>query len=257
MKKKTIAIFLAALMLASLSACGSEKQKEQTSEVTTEETKEEISKDSEDVSSESDSTDEVEELLGGWTEAESPEVTDEVKSLLEKALEETVGAQYTPVALLETQVVAGTNYRLLCRRAVTSPEAEETYAYVTIYADLNGGAELLDIADTGVKTNLSEEAEGAYEAVSSPELTEEAKKAFDQSIEGLTGVSYEPLALLATQVVSGTNYVILCRSQVVYPGADSSYSLMTVYQDLQGKAETLDIEELKDEETESVESSEQ
>lgn len=245
MKKKAISVFLAAFMIFGLTACGSEAPAEKSSEEKSEETAGESSAESGEIESDEDET-----LLGGWEEAASPVVSDEVKSLLDKALEETMGADYIPSALLETQVVAGTNYRLLCRKSVTSPAAEETYAYVTFYADPDGNASLLDIVDTGVKTDISEEAAGAYEASESPELTENAQEAFEQAAEGMTGVSYEPLALLATQVVAGTNYRILCRSQVVYPGAESTYSLVTVYEDTEGKSEILDIQELKTEEAE-------
>ena len=38
------------------------------------------------------------------------------------------------------------------------------------------------------------------------------------------------VALLSTQVVAGTNYRILCEATVVYPGAESHYAVMTVYE---------------------------
>ena len=78
------------------------------------------------------------------------------------------------------------------------------------------------------------EAEGAR-------LSDEAGAAFSKALEGLTGVSYEPLALLGTQLVSGTNYCILCQATVVYPGAAPYYALVYVYADLQGNAELLNI----------------
>ena len=46
------------------------------------------------------------------------------------------------IFLLATQVVAGRNYRLLCKATVVSPDAASTYAIVTVYADLEGGAEI-------------------------------------------------------------------------------------------------------------------
>ena len=46
---------------------------------------------------------------GGWAEAESPEITDELKALFEKACETLTGAELSPISLLETQVVAGMN----------------------------------------------------------------------------------------------------------------------------------------------------
>lgn len=72
-------------------------------------------------------------------------------------------------------------------------------------------------------------------------LTEAAQSAFDKATEGLLGVNYTPLALLGTQLVSGTNYCILCRAAVVYPGAEPYYAVVSVHEDLQGEAELLHI----------------
>ena len=47
---------------------------------------------------------------------------------------------------------------------------------------------------------------------------------FDKAMEGWDGVNYVPVALAATQVVSGTNYCIVCESTAVYPGAAQGQS---------------------------------
>ena len=56
-------------------------------------------------------------LVGGWEnvphgDAELPE---DAQTAFDKALDGLVGAKYTPVALLSTQVVAGMNYCILCQ----------------------------------------------------------------------------------------------------------------------------------------------
>ena len=65
----------------------------------------------------------------------------------------------------------------------------------------------------------------------------EAKAAFEKATEGLTGYEYEPIALLGTQIVSGTNYSILARGKSVVPDAEPSYEIITIYEDLEGNAE--------------------
>ena len=72
-------------------------------------------------------------------------------------------------------------------------------------------------------------------------VTEEAKNALEKAAEGLMGVGYVPVALLGTQVVSGTNYCLLCEATVVYPDAKPYYAVVTVYRDLQGNARVLNI----------------
>ena len=86
---------------------------------------------------------------------------------------------------------------------------------------------------------------GGWSATSETSLTEEAQAAFEKAVEGLTGVDYEPVDLLATQVVAGTNYCFLCRGTVVYPGAQPAYFLMYVYEDLQGNAQILEIKDME------------
>ena len=72
-------------------------------------------------------------------------------------------------------------------------------------------------------------------------LPEEVKEAYDKAMEGLVGVDYEPVAFLESQVVAGMNYRILCKSTVVYPGAETGYVIVTVYRALDGSAEVTDI----------------
>ena len=98
------------------------------------------------VSSEADAQGAAEDVVGSWTETESPVMTDEAKKALEKACETLTGAAYTPVALLATQVVAGTNYRILCTSTPSAPSSESKYVIATVYADLEGNAELLETA---------------------------------------------------------------------------------------------------------------
>ncbi len=47
------------------------------------------------------------------------------------------------------------------------------------------------------------------------DLPEAVASAFSQVTTGLDGVGYEPLMYLATQVVNGTNHMILCRQTLV------------------------------------------
>ena len=179
-------------------------------------------------------------LLGGWQEADSPVITEEMKALTEKAASDLVGATYTPVAYLASQVVSGTNHLVLCRTAPVIPEPIETYTFVTIYQDLHGGAQITNVIDTGRPTNIADLSGGWYQA-ESPEITEEIEGLCTKAFEKLTGVNYKPVALLSEQVVAGMNYCILCESTIVYPGADTTFAFVYLYKDLEGNVEVLDI----------------
>ena len=65
---------------------------------------------------------------------------------------------------------------------------------------------------------------------------------FDKAFEGLEGVSYTPVALLASRTTgSGIQYRILCKATVVVPGAQEEYVVVTLQRGWLGKAEILDI----------------
>lgn len=86
-------------------------------------------------------------LMGGWQEAESPILTKDALSAFNKATDGLVGVDYTPIALLSTQVVAGTNYRILCEATVVYPGAEPYYVVMTVYEGLDGSAGILSVSD--------------------------------------------------------------------------------------------------------------
>lgn len=87
------------------------------------------------------------EMTGGWQEAQSPAMTDEAKAAFEKATEGLLCVDYVPVALLSTQVVAGTNYRILCEATTVYPGAEMHYAVVNVYVSPEGNANFLSVTD--------------------------------------------------------------------------------------------------------------
>ena len=87
------------------------------------------------------------QLSGGWQATKYFAISEESGAVLDKALEGLTGAEYEPVALLATQVVAGKNYCFLCRKTLTTPGAEPSYAYIYVYEDLEGTATILEIQD--------------------------------------------------------------------------------------------------------------
>ena len=176
------------------------------------------------------------EIVGGWTRAESPAITDDFKKVFEKATAELTGVDYEPVAYLSSQVVAGKNHRVLCTATVVVPDAEPTYAILQIYEDLQGNAEVTEIRSCEAKAESSG-TDGGWSESDTFAVTDEAKAALEKACETLTGAEYTPVALLATQVVAGTNYRILCESKATVPNAETGYVIVTVYADLQGNAE--------------------
>ena len=94
-----------------------------------------------------DFTDLAEEAMGSWQEPDSPVLTEEATAAFHKAIDGLVGVEYVPVALLSTQVVAGTNYRILCEATVVYPGEEMHYVVMTLYEELDGSVGVLDVRD--------------------------------------------------------------------------------------------------------------
>lgn len=183
-------------------------------------------------------------ISGSWKRVSDPTLTPKVKNVFEKAFADLEGVSYTPYALLTTRTTAsGTQYRVLCKTTGCYPDAQEEYVVVTLKRSLLGRAEILDIGDPLCRTDLDVEpgVVGAWQEADSPVMTEEALAAFCKATECLVGVEYVPVALLSTQVVSGTNYRILCEATVVYPGAEMHYAVMDVYESLEGNANILSV----------------
>ena len=230
MVKTFAALALAAVLLLSLAACGKTVQGPK---------KEETEKTAETAEA---------PVVGGWERAEDPTVTDEVRTLMEKATAGLAGAAYTPIAYLASQVVAGRNLAILCRTAPVIPDAEETYAVVSRWEDAEGNVQMTEVRKMDTEAAINGLAGGWYEP-ESPALTDELKAVFDKAMEGFAGVGYVPVAMVAQQVVAGMNYRFLCEATTVLPGAETDYALVTVYKDLNGNAEITEIVRMDETET--------
>lgn len=83
---------------------------------------------------------------------------------------------------------------------------------------------------------------GAYGPFTT-KLSPEAAKAFNEALERLVGVKYEPLAV-AQQLVAGMNYAFFCNASIVVPGATPYPVMLNVYKPLDGQASVTHIQKL-------------
>lgn len=248
MRKRLFVLALAGVMAAAFAGCGSSTESTTGSSTTgtTAAAQASTAAGKENVT-ENRAGGEEEMIVGGWS-VSSMDITDAHKELFKKAQETLTGAVYTPIALLGTQVVAGTNYRFICYReaSVSELNAEPVYAIVVIYEDLKNNASITEIKDSEVPAPVSgKDVVGAYEASSDLAMNDDATKAFTLATETLTGVEYKAVALLGSQVVAGKNYRILCESKASTGNSETGWAILTVYADLEGHAEVTDIAEMK------------
>ena len=197
----------------------------------------------------SEASPEATEVVGGYTasdEAPTSTLTDHEQEVFAAATKELVGVTYTPVSTLATQVVAGTNYAFLCKGEVADAQGTTGWYLMVVYENLSGEAELtsaeqIDLADVHVTDETADgEAVGAW-AVVMPEATEllpaDAAEAFTKATEAYVGVSLKPLATLGTQVVAGTNYLVLCAGEPTTANPVAQLYVAEVYCDLDGNSE--------------------
>lgn len=186
-------------------------------------------------------------IIGGWQASESPEITSKLRSVFDKALDGFVGVGYEPIAYLGSQIVAGTNHAFFCKAQVVYPNAQPYFAIVFIYEDLEGNAEIQDIASMTAYGELDENAGSAEQLPggwSVTDVQDDGLVAYEKATEELVGVSYTPIRVLSSQVVAGMNYCVLCKAQVVAPNAEPYYTLAFIYEDLDGNAELTQFKDL-------------
>ena len=232
MLKKLSVVLLAFVLLFVMAAFGSS---DQTSENTSE-------------------TETSEPVAGGWElfDNKTNVLPEDVQASFDKASETFTGSELKPVAYVASQVVAGTNYMILCEAATTTEQPKTSYQMVIVYADLEGKAEITQMKEfdltayvEGDSTEISaEKLAGGWEPAedrSSVVIPQEAKDVFDKAAGNLDGNELEPMALLGTQVVAGTNYAFLCFSTLQTEETINGIQVVTVYEDLDGNAEITNI----------------
>ena len=201
---------------------------------------------------------------GAWTinhQQNKAKLPENVEKAFNKAIENHTKSTLEPVAYIGSQVVAGMNYMILCQDLPEGQEPEASYKIAIIYADLEGNAELTSLNDFDYvkytegegkksKGGLSGGWYAASEAVGS-EIPENVMNAYGKATEAVCWewAEVDLLAYLGSQVVSGTNYAILCHGKLTEDESVDQIFVAKIYEDTEGNAEvsniyTIDLTEL-------------
>lgn len=188
------------------------------------------------------------EINGALKAVELPE---RAQSAFDKAAADYSESVLTPVALLGTQIVAGTNYSVLC---LSAPENRpSSLAVATIYEDLSGNASVQGLVPFLLEEYAAvEENAGGTEALlpggwavnqdfAEASLPSNVQKTFDLALEGFTGSGFVPVALLGSQIVAGTNHAVLCLRTPVTADPAPQICVLTVTEGLDGSGTILSI----------------
>ena len=76
-------------------------------------------------------------------------------------------------------------------------------------------------------------------------LNKSQKKIFNKATKKLTGVSYQPAALLARQTVAGTNYVFLCQGKTVTAKPVKAWYILTASKSLNNRIALRSVKKIK------------
>ncbi len=75
------------------------------------------------------------------------------------------------------------------------------------------------------------------------EISKEALSSFKEVFEGFMGAKYVPVAV-SEQLVSGMNYKFFCNSRKMTLGTPTGAAIISIYQPLNGKAQTTAIRDV-------------
>lgn len=142
--KKIAILLIAALLATALAACGNsaDNQTDGGNETTTQE----VTTQPEEETTEEETTEAGGTLTGGWTLAESDEITDERREIFDTAVAdlEAQGIDCHPIMYLGSQVVAGTNHCYIAD-ITDVPKGKNYFALVFIYQDLEGNDKFVNM----------------------------------------------------------------------------------------------------------------
>ena len=163
--------------------------------------------------------------LGGWTIVGIPtnRLPQDLASGFNIALQKFFGSTLLPQFYVGNQVVNGKNHLVICKETMSDTNKTERIvaAVINIPPGIGGkGAKITHIIDS-----------------TDPEVPEDIKNWFNESVKGLVGAKHKPLLYIGQQVVSGINHFIITDSNRS-DAKNSIYPALAIMNVKSGKAET-------------------
>ena len=142
---------------------------------------------------------------------------DEIINIFDKAKDSYNEKKLNPIALLATQVVAGTNYMFLCEG--TDFNNDTIWVVVIVYQDLQGNAKITKVQE--LKLSNYYEKDNKYqndvlaggwtiydETKPTMLINSKAQEMFDKAIDKLVDINYYPITLLGE---TENSYLVLTK----------------------------------------------
>ena len=134
-----------------------------------------------------------------------------------------LGAQYTPIAYIGSQVVNGTNHAVLAEQLVVTGKDSKNIVLV-IFNERPEGVSVVNIeriVEAGGEL-------GGTNVDAKTDIPEEATAAFNKVFTGFVGSKVEPFALLGTKVEKGTTYIFAAKVTPVVQDPTLNFAIVTV-----------------------------
>ena len=162
-------------------------------------------------------------LLGGWKVGVVVDGMPEKVATAFAKLNELVGAEYTPIAYLGSQLVNGVNHAVLAEQLLITGKDVKNVVLV-IFNEKGMDCTLVSIE----RVIDGSDGMGGTVVDVKTDIPAEALVEFEKCFKGFVGSTVKPFALLATQVVSGIDYKFAAEVTPVVPDAETKVAVVTV-----------------------------
>ena len=164
-------------------------------------------------------------MTGAWNVTVSKNMPQKVATAMARLSETLLGAEYTPLFYLGSQVVNGMNHAVLAEQLITT--GKDTKNIVVIVFNEKPGE--MELSLVGIERILESGSPlGGTVIDVKTEVPEEALTVWADAFEGYVGLKITPLALLGTQAVNGTNYMYLAESEGVVLNPTKEVNLVVI-----------------------------
>ena len=161
---------------------------------------------------------------GSWNiDIQAGKAPQKIASAVSGLGEKLIGAEYSLIAYLGSQVVNGTNHAVLAEQTLTTGRDTKNVV-ILIFNEKDGEATLTAIDRVIVQGG----ALGGINVDVQTGIPGEALTAFNKAFEGFVGSYIKPFALLGTQATNGMNYVFAATVKPVVESPKERAAIVVV-----------------------------
>ena len=164
-------------------------------------------------------------MVGAWKINVSTNMPEKVATAVVGMSGDLLGAEYVPICYLGSQVANGINHAVLAEQIVLSGKDTKNIVLLVFNEKPNDivatcvGIERIVLGGTGMG--------GVKVAFEYPDMFDaDIKAIWDEALAELVGANIKPIALVATQMVNGEDYVFVAEIRTIE--SDQAYDVAIV-----------------------------